>query len=159
MKLSLHWVELHSDKFFTYLKPFRGIFWDIAHQYKLFASKYIRYDDMISLLKFFIYLLFALAYLCIAWQIPPLIPFSTINSTSISVNNSYFTFVFFKYACHANPGADKKWAGSSSYISIQLSLNFSKTSASNNISHWTYKSWYSPRFFISYASHTFLTCS
>ena len=63
---------------------------------------------MISLSQFFIYLLFALAYLCIAWQIQPLVSFSTINSISISVNDSYSTFVFFKHACHANPGADKK---------------------------------------------------
>ena len=54
------------------------------------------------------YLLFALAYLCIAWQIPSLIPFSTINSISVPVNNSNSTFVFLKYAYHANPGADKK---------------------------------------------------
>ena len=34
-------------------------------------------------------------------------PFSTINSLSISVNNSNSTPVLFKQACHANPGADK----------------------------------------------------
>ena len=61
--------------------------------------------------------------------------FSAINSVSIFVNNSNSTFVFFKHACHANPGADKKRAGSSSYISIHLSLKFSKTSVSNNGSH------------------------
>ena len=69
------------------------------------------------------------------WQIPPLVPFSTINSISISVNNSNFTFVFFKHACHANAGADKKWAGSSPYIPIHLFLKFSNTSANKNISH------------------------
>ena len=52
-------------------------------------------------------LLFAFAYLCIAWHIPPLIPFSTINNISILVNNSNYTPVFFKQACHANPGAYK----------------------------------------------------
>ena len=36
-------------------------------------------------------------------------------------------------ACHANPGANKKLAGSSPYISIHLSLKFSNTSASNNV--------------------------
>ena len=40
-------------------------------------------------------------------NIPPLIPFSTVISISISVNNSNFTLVLFKQACHANPGADK----------------------------------------------------
>ena len=47
--------------------------------------------------------------------------YSTSNSflSSINIlfaNNSNFTPVFFKQACHANPGADKKLAGSSSYI-------------------------------------------
>ena len=41
-------------------------------------------------------------------QIPPLVPFSTINSISLSVNNSNSTFAIFKHACHANPSADKK---------------------------------------------------
>ena len=49
-------------------------------------------------------------------------------------NNSNFTPVFFKQACHANPGADKKDTGSSSYLSLHLPLKFSKTSASNNLS-------------------------
>ena len=53
---------------------------------------------------------------------------------SISVNNSSFTPAFFKQACHTNPGADKKWAELSSYISIHLFLKFSNTSASNNVS-------------------------
>ena len=52
------------------------------------------------------YLLFALAYLYVAGQIPALIPFSYINHISISVNNSNFTPVFFKHACHFNPGAE-----------------------------------------------------
>ena len=47
------------------------------------------------------YLLFAFAYLSIAWHIPPLTPVSTINNISGS-------YVFFKDACHANPGPDKK---------------------------------------------------
>ena len=53
-------------------------------------------------------LLFSFAYLCIAWHIPPVIPFSTINNISTSVNNSNVTSVFFKQACHAHPGADRK---------------------------------------------------
>ena len=35
-------------------------------------------------------------------------PFSIINNMLTSVNNSNFTSVFFKHACHADPGADKK---------------------------------------------------
>ena len=54
------------------------------------------------------YLLFALADLCIALHIPPLDPSSNVSSISGSVNNSNFTPVFFKHACHANAGADKK---------------------------------------------------
>ena len=38
MNLSLN---LNSFDFPTHLKPFMGIFWDITHPYKLFASKYI----------------------------------------------------------------------------------------------------------------------
>ena len=38
-------------------------------------------------------------------------PFSTINSISISVNNPYFTLFFFKAACHANPGAERNLTG------------------------------------------------
>ena len=87
------------------------------------------------------YLLFALAYLCIDWLIPPLIPASIINNISMSANNSKFIFAFFKHAGHDNPGADKKSEGSSPYISIHASVNYSKTSASNNASYWAYKSW------------------
>ena len=100
-------ISLNLDKFFTHLKPFTGNFCDIAYPYKLLASKYVRYDDVTSLL-FFINLLFALAYLCVAWQIPLLVPISTINSISISANNSNYSFVFFKHACHDNPGENKK---------------------------------------------------
>ena len=34
--------------------------------------------------------------------------FLTINSILISVNNSNFTSIIFKAACHANPGAETK---------------------------------------------------
>ena len=59
------------------------------------------------------FLLFALAYLCTALYIPPLIPFSYIIDISLAVNNSNSTPAFFRHAYHANPGADKKCAGSS----------------------------------------------
>ena len=46
--------------------------------------------------------------------ITPLIPFSTINSISISVNNSYSTLVSFKAASQTTHGGElkKKFAGS-----------------------------------------------
>ena len=50
----------------------------------------------------------------------------------MSVDNSDFTFVFFKQACHANPGADKKQEGSCSYISIHLSHHTEHTSHDNH---------------------------
>ena len=42
---------------------------------------------------------------------------------------------------HANPGAVRKRAGSSSYISIHIFRKFSNTSVNNNVSLWIYKSW------------------
>ena len=80
------------------------------------------------------YLLFALACLYIALQIPPLIPFSNIISISLSVNNSNFTLVFFKHVIQDNPGADKKCTESSLYISRHLYLKLSNISASNIVS-------------------------
>ena len=61
-------------------------------------------------------LLLAFSILIHRVNVPPLIPFSTINNISISVKRSNFTLVFFKAACHANPGAERKFAGPSSYI-------------------------------------------
>ena len=57
----------------------------------------------------FIYLLLAFGYRWIAWQIPPINPFSTINSISISVNNYDFTAAFSETAGHANPGAERNF--------------------------------------------------
>ena len=53
---------------------------------------------------------------------------------SISVKRSNFTLAFFKGACHANPGAKRNFAGSSSYISRHIFRKFSNTSANNNVS-------------------------
>ena len=56
------------------------------------------------------YLLLAFAYVWIAWLIPPIIPFCTINNVSISINRSNFTLVFLKTAYHDNSGVGKKKA-------------------------------------------------
>ena len=61
------------------------------------------------------YLLFSVAYLCVACDNPPLIPFSNINSISRTVSNSNFTLVIFKHASNASPGVVTKYAGSNSY--------------------------------------------
>ena len=66
------------------------------------------------------YLSLAFTYPWIACHIPPLILLSIINNTSILVNRSNFTLVLNNVACHADPGAEKKWAGSSQYISRQV---------------------------------------
>ena len=66
--------------------------------------------------------------------------FSTINNTSISVKRSNFTLVFFKATCHANPGTERKFAGSSSYISRHTFLKLLNTVSNNNVSFWTFKS-------------------
>ena len=63
---------------------------------------------ILFLSKSFKYLLLIFAYQLIAWHIPPIIFFSTIHNTSVSVNRSDFTLLFFKAACHANPGAEEK---------------------------------------------------
>ena len=42
--------------------------------------------------------------------------------------------VFFKAACHANPGGEINFEGSSSYILRHIFLKFSNTSANNNVS-------------------------
>ena len=76
------------------------------------------------LLKFFIYLLFAFAYLYILWHISPLIPFSVIINKSLFSNNSNSAPAVFS---HVNPGPDKKWAVSSSYILIYLFIKCSNT--------------------------------
>ena len=99
--------SLNLDTFLFHLKLFTTSFWNITHPYKSFASNYMRYDDSMFLLKFFIYLLFAFEYLCIVWHISPLTHFSTIINISLFVNNSNFFPVFFKQACQASPGADK----------------------------------------------------
>ena len=72
--------------------------------------------------------------------IPPLTPFSAIINKSLFVNNSNFTPAFSKQACYANPGADKKSAGSILYILMHLLLKLLNTSANNNVLLLTYKS-------------------
>ena len=76
------------------------------------------------------YLLLAVAYLHIACEILPLIPFSNVSNISTSVNSSNSTLVIFKHACHAKPGADTKYVGSNRYIFMHVSRKFSKIPAS-----------------------------
>ena len=66
--------------------------------------------------------------------------FSTINNISISVKRSNFTLVFLKAACYTNPVAAINFAGSSLYILRDIFLNFSNTTANNNVSLSTYES-------------------
>ena len=46
---------------------------------------------------------------------------------------SKFTLVFFKAACHGNPGAVRKGAVRSLYISRHVTQKFSNISANNNV--------------------------
>ena len=39
---------------------------------------------------------------------------SVINNITLPVNSSYSTLVFFRAACHANPGTERNFARSSS---------------------------------------------
>ena len=57
----------------------------------------------------------------------------------MSVNSFKFTLVFFNAACYTNPGAVRKRAGSSSYISRHIFRKFSNTSANNAALLQTYK--------------------
>ena len=52
---------------------------------------------------------------------------------SISVKRYNFALVFFKAASHANPGADRNFAGSSFYVSLHILLNFSNKYPNNNV--------------------------
>ena len=64
----------------------------------------------------------AFAFQWIAWHI--LIPISTNSTISLFFNNLNSISLFFRHASHANPGADKKYAGSSSYILMYLLHSF-----------------------------------
>ena len=66
-------------------------------------------------------------------HIPPHIPYSTVSNMSISVKRSNFTLVFFKAACHANPGAERNFAGSSSYISRHIYISKVLKLVANNV--------------------------
>ena len=50
--------------------------------------------------------------------------------------------VFFKAVYHANPGAERKRAGSCLYFLRHIFPKLLNTSASNNVWLWTYKLWY-----------------
>ena len=79
------------------------------------------------------YLSLAFVYRQIEWYSHPLLPFCTITNISISTKRSNFTLVFFEAACHANPEAERNFAGSSSYIFVHIFLKFSNTSANNEV--------------------------
>ena len=70
------------------------------------------------------YLLIDVAYQQIERHIPPLVPFSTINSISISIERSTFNLVIFKAFLPC----------SNLYILEHIFLKFSNTSANNNVS-------------------------
>ena len=86
------------------------------------------------------YLLLVYAYWCMACHIPPLMPFSTISNILPSINNSNVTSVIFRHACNANPGADKKYARSGSFISIHLLQKFLNVFANSIVSLYKYRS-------------------
>ena len=94
------------------------------------------------------YLLLALACRWTIWHILPLIPFSTINNTSGSVNRSNFTLnLTLKSTCHAIPNGGTKQTGSISFILGHIFRKFSNRSTNKNAWLWTYRSWVSPNLF------------
>ena len=80
------------------------------------------------------YLLLAAAYLCIGCEMPPRFPASYINNMPTSVNNSNFTFVFFKHASHAKQGIDTTYAGPNRYTLRHIFVKFLNMSASCSVS-------------------------
>ena len=73
------------------------------------------------------YLLIEFACQSVECNLSPLILFSTLNNISISVERYNFTLVFFKAAYHANPGAERNFAESFSYILRYIFRKFSYT--------------------------------
>ena len=66
-------------------------------------------------------------------HIPSLITFSTINSISVSVNNSNFTSAFLKTACHANSRAERSFPGSNLSIFKHIFLKFPNNDICQNV--------------------------
>ena len=102
-------------KFINIFPPLKIIYWQLLWRCQ---NIQIIYMPIFKIWRFFIFILIfhifiiRFEYWLIEWHISILIPFSTINSISVSVNNSNFTSVFSKAACQANPGAEKYFAGS-----------------------------------------------
>ena len=137
MKSSLNW-EISS----THLKPFTDKFFDIADPYKLFVP--------IFKIRWFCIYIITFSVFVISSSIPrnsmtnfTSNTFSTINNISISVTRSNFILTCFIAACHANPGAERKWEVSSSYISRHILLKFLNTPVNNSVS------FHSPKSFVS----------
>ena len=130
------------DTFFFHLKPFLPIFQTLP-----IHANYLHQSTLSMIIQcfycnFFIYLLLPFAYLCIAWYIAPFIPFSTIINILLFANNSNFNLHILNKLAMLIQVQIKKWAESSAYVLIHLFLKLSNTSAINNVSLWTYISWY-----------------
>ena len=117
MKSSFNW-NVSS----TQLKPFTCYICDIAHPYKSFRRQYLRYHN--SLFFIIITHVFVSSSHILMNSMPYSISdtFSYHYNIPISAKKVQFCFNLFKVACHANPGAERKWAGSSSYIQIHHQL-------------------------------------
>ena len=92
--------SVYFDKSSTHLKPLTGNFLHIAHPYKLLASRYIRYDEGIFLL-YLLQCIYVLIDKYLLWSL--ILSLRTYDSQLMILD----LLVFFKYACHASPGADK----------------------------------------------------
>ena len=78
---------------------------------------------------------------------PSLIPSSTINNITQSVNNSNFTFIFLNMLAMIILVTIRNVQDQARYTLMHMFLKFSNTSGSNKVSLARIKSWYSPRFF------------
>ena len=117
----------------------------------------MRYEDSLFGSKSYIYLLLALAYPCMAWNISHLMPshFLPLVAYRDIGEQLQFCFSFFRHAYHANPDGDKNYVRSSSYISMYFLRKLSNTSGNIIVSLCMYKWWYTLGFVLRNGSRHF----
>ena len=104
---------------FLHSKQSTAKFCNIAH---LLTTQYMRYDDSLFVAQSFMYLLLAFVYRWITWSIY-IWNLSLVTYQDLSAIPILLLLFLSRRTSHANLDTDKKFAGSSSYISIHLLRN------------------------------------